>query len=249
MDATVQLAVRELVRSFMAKWLDDSVPDPANREAEGALAPFHDALVPGIRLLNERSFSTRLGNLHEAVAAAIADDFHARVVQPLDLSGTISLLAREFITQRVHQLEHREAPPDAHFERDQIRNSFGGVVDAGTRIDLFIETHGGEEHYFEIKSAKPNKGQCIEMKQRLLTAFAIRREYDAHCWWGVPYNPYGNAIYSHNYPLPFFDFPSEVMLGEPFWEFVGGPGTYDAVQQIYGDVGGEFAPRIAALRR
>jgi len=234
----------------MAKWLLDSVPDPdpATREARGDLAPFHDALVPGIRLFNERSFSTRLGNLHERVAKVLADAAHARAVQPLDLSGTLPVLTREFITQRVDQLEHRAALPDANYEREQIQNGFGGEVEAGTRIDLFIETHAGEEHYFEIKSAKPNKGQCVEMKQRLLTAFAIRRDRNAFWWWGVPYNPYGNAVYSHNYPPSFFDFPNEVMLGEPFWEFVGGTGTYDELQQIYEEIGVEFAPVIDGLR-
>jgi hypothetical protein len=59
-------------------------------------------------------------------------------------------------------------------------------VNAATRIDLYIRTHGGEDHYFEIKSAKPNKGQCIEMKQRLLTALAIRRQESTRTWWGVP---------------------------------------------------------------
>ena len=248
MNATVEQAVRELIRSFLTKFLADSVPDPATRETNGQIAPFHDALVPGIRLLNERSFSTRLGNLHEKVAAVIARGLHANVVQPLDLVGSIPVLSREFITQRVEQLEHRAAPPDSRYEREQIQAHFGGEVGAGTRIDLFVETQDGKEHYFEIKSAKPNKGQCIEMKQRLLTAFGIRRAHDAHCWWAVPYNPYGEAAYRHVYPLSFFDFPTEVMLGGPFWDFVGGNGTNEQLQAIYTEVGIEFEPVIEALR-
>ena len=60
----------------MQKWLADSIPaeelERIAREGispSGLLTPFHDALVPGITLLGERSFSTRLGNLHEKVAA------------------------------------------------------------------------------------------------------------------------------------------------------------------------------------
>lgn len=41
----------------MRNWLDD-VPDPEEQELEGPVAPFHDALVPGIRLLNERMLAT-----------------------------------------------------------------------------------------------------------------------------------------------------------------------------------------------
>lgn len=79
------------------------------------------------------------------------------------------MLAREFITQRVDQLEAGTAPPDHPYERAQLIAAFGTEVPASTRIDLYIRTDSDEDHYFEIKSAKPNKGQCIEMKQRLLT--------------------------------------------------------------------------------
>ena len=79
------------------------------------------------------------------------------------------MLAREFITQRVSQLESGAAEPDHAFEREQLLNAFGAEVPEVTRIDLYIETSASEQHYFEMKSAKPNKGQCIEMKQRLLT--------------------------------------------------------------------------------
>jgi hypothetical protein len=239
----------------MDRWIADSIPAAElERIAQegvsltGLLTPFHDALVPGITLLGERSFSTRLGNLHEKIAAVVAREVHAEVEQPRDLSGVIPVLSREFITQRIGALERRETQPDASYEREQILNHFGNEVNAATRIDLYVRTHADEEHYFEIKSAKPNKGQCIEMKQRLLTALAIRRSESAHTSWGVPYNPYGRGDYRHVYPLAFFDFANEVMLGEPFWDFVGGNGTYDELLDIYRDVGEEFAERLRDLR-
>jgi len=239
----------------MEKWIADSIPaeelERIAREGvspSGLLTPFHDALVPGITLLGERSFSTRLGNLHEKVAAVIAGEAHAEVQQPHDLSGAIQVLSREFITQRVRALERREAQPDAAYEREQILGHFGDQVNAATRIDLYVLTHDGESHYFEIKSAKPNKGQCIEMKGRLLTALAIRGQASTHTCWGVPYNPYGIGEYRHVYPLAFFDFEHEVMLGEPFWEFVGGDGTYEELLEIYRLVGEEFSERLRELR-
>jgi hypothetical protein len=244
-----------MISEFMEKWIADSIPaaelERIAREGvslTGLLTPFHDALVPGITLLGERSFSTRLGNLHEKIAAVIAAEVHADVKQPHDLSGAIPVLSREFITQRISALERREALPDAQYEREQILSHFGNEVNAATRIDLHIRTHDGEDHYFEIKSAKPNKGQCIEMKQRLLTALAIRRQESTHTWWGVPYNPYGRGEYRWVYPLAFFDFEHEVMLGEPFWNFAGGAGTYGELLEVYRQVGAEFAKRLRELR-
>src|SRR6184192_1351018 len=115
----------------MRRWLSDALPsgelDRIREEGvspKGLLAPFHDALVPGITLLRERSFSTRLGNLHEKVASVIADEIHAEVRRQQDLSGAIPVLSREFITQRIRELERRRAQPDAAYERDQILGHF-----------------------------------------------------------------------------------------------------------------------------
>ena len=257
MNGETRSQVKSLISDFMARWITDAIPaeelERIAREGvspSGLLTPFHDALVPGITLLGERSFSTRLGNLHEKVAAAIAEEVHADVRQPHDLSGEIPVLSREFITQRVNALERRQAEPDAAYEREQVFAHFGNRVNAGTRIDLHVRTHEGEDHYFEIKSAKPNKGQCSEMKTRLLTALAIRRQETTHAWWGVPYNPYGRGEYRWTYPLTVFDFDREVMLGPPFWDFVGGgAGTYEELLGLYREVGDEFAERLQELRQ
>jgi hypothetical protein len=147
-------------------------------------------------------------------------------------------------------LERRQAEPDAAYEREQIFAHFGNRVNAATRIDLYLRTHNGEDHYFEIKSAKPNRGQCSEMKTRLLTALAIRRQETTHTWWGVPYNPYGRGEYRWTYPLAVFDFDREVMLGAPFWDFVGGgAGTYEELLGVFREVGDEFAERLQELRQ
>src|SRR5438094_6694786 len=160
MNAETRAHVQALISDFMGRWVADSIPaeelERIAREGvspSGLLTPVHDALVPGITLLGERSFSTRLGNLHEKVAALVATELHAEVRQPHDLSRAIPVLSREFITQRIRALERRRAQPDAQFERESIFSHFGDEVNAATRIDLYFRTHDGESHYFEIKSA------------------------------------------------------------------------------------------------
>jgi len=244
--------VENLITSFMRRWLDDGLPDGEldrirneGASPSGLLAPFHDALVPGITLLRERAFSTRLGNLHEHIAVTIASRAHAEAKRAFSLSGDVPVLAREFIAQRLHALESGHASPDAKVERRTIADAFGQSVQETTTIDLRVVTHGGEEHFFEMKSGKPNKGQCLEMKHRLLTAFAIRRSSRTSVWWGVPYNPYGTSSYAHPYPLRFFDFRREVMLGEEFWNFVGDDrGTFRDLLALYERVGHRFEEEI-----
>jgi Type II restriction endonuclease, TdeIII len=216
----------------------------------GILAPFHDALVPGIRGLGERGFSTALGNLHERIALEVASHAHAEAHRAYDLTGNLPVLAREFITQRIDQLEAGAAQPDHGYERDQLLAAFGAQVPERTRIDLYVRTREGAEHYFEMKSAKPNKGQCIEMKGRLLTVLGIRRNPNVFVSWGVPYNPYGTAdVYAHPYPARFFDFTREVKLGDAFWNFVGNDdGTYELLLGLYRGVGEEYTEQLDELR-
>lgn len=254
-DRETQEHVSSLLRDFMDAWIETQYEELRRIEAEGIspsgiLAPFHDALVPGIRGLGERGFSTRLGNLHERIGLVIAEAVHADARRAFDLAGNLPVLAREFITQRIAQLQAAAATPDHVYERQQLLNAFGAEVTESARIDLYVETADGVEHYFEIKSAKPNKGQCIEMKQRLLTALAIRKSADVYAWWGVPYNPYGAAdAYDHPYPRRFFDFANEVKLGAPFWNFVGDDaGTYDLLLELYREVGAEYTQRLNELR-
>jgi hypothetical protein len=255
-DVPAQDHVKSLLRGFMDTWIAKQYEELRRIEQEGVspsgiLAPFHDALVPGIRGLGERGFSTALGNLHERIALVIGESVHEEAQRAFDLSGSLPVLAREFITQRISQLASGAAAPDHVFERQQLLNAFGAEVPEATRIDLYVKTRAGEWHYFEMKSAKPNKGQCIEMKQRLLTALGMRRNPRVHVWWGVPYNPYGTAVaYSHPYPARFFDFSGEVKLGPDFWNFLGDdPGTYDLLVDLYRQVGAEYANQLDDLRQ
>src|SRR6266511_2528544 len=117
--------VTNLLREFMDGWIAKQYEELRRIEEEGAspsgiLAPFHDALVPGIRGLGERGFSTALGNLHERIALAIATESHAGAERAYDLSGRLPVLAREFITQRISQLESGAARPDHPYEQQQL---------------------------------------------------------------------------------------------------------------------------------
>jgi hypothetical protein len=257
MDPNTRSTLQQLVTDFMRSWIDDNFPSDELEMIEeegvspsGLLAPFHDALVPGITLMKERSFSTRLGNLHERTARTIAEPVHQDVRISYDLQGAIPLVTREWIVQRVGQLRTRKATPDFEFERRNLIGAIGEQVNVVVPdIDLFIRTNEDEEHYFEIKSPKANLGQAAAMKAQLMTAVAMRQSENAWAWWGVPYNPYGQAPFSHAFAQPFFDFEREVMIGPAFWNFVGqSDDTYAEVLAVYRDVGESFSTRLQTLR-
>ena len=71
--------------------------------------------------------------------------------------------------------------------------------------------------------------------------------------YGYELSPFGILLVRSVFALVlvqvvFFDFEREVMLGEPFWDFVGGPGTYEELLEVYRQVGEDFAGRLRELR-
>jgi hypothetical protein len=70
MNGQTEERIRSLLVSFLDGWIAGRYAEIERLQQEGyspegTLAPFHEALVPGIRGLGERGFSTSLGNLHE----------------------------------------------------------------------------------------------------------------------------------------------------------------------------------------
>ena len=97
-DEATQERIKTLLREFMDSWIAKQYEELRRIEEEGfspsgVLAPFHDALVPGIRGLGERGFSTALGNLHERIALVIGECAHAEARRAFDLTGQLPVLA------------------------------------------------------------------------------------------------------------------------------------------------------------
>ena len=60
----------------------------------------------------------------------------------------------------------------------------------------------------------------------------------------MAYNPYGTsrAGYKHSFTMRYMDMKNQVLIGKEFWDLVGGQGTYQAVLEIYREVGREKGP-------
>ena len=115
-------------------------------------------------------------------------------------------------------------------------------------FDLFLEDPQGNQFYFEMKSPKPNKDQCTRVTARLLLVHAIQRQAPEKIWtyYAMPYNPYGKerSLYDHSFSLRYLDMENQVLLGGECWDFIGGPGTYEEVLELYREVGMEKGSEI-----
>jgi len=221
---------------------------------KGELKPFHEAILPFEWLRAsafERSFSTRLGSTFEESARLIAAQRFVEVRRGYQTSGEISFAADakiEEIIVRLQRTEPKEKPNFLRWIDEVLQARSEAIVRRRIVADLYLRDAEGREYFFEIKSPRPNKGQCLEVTQRLLRVHALRqaRRPQVNAFYAMAYNPYGDdkKDYHHSIALRYLDIEHQVLLGKEFWDFLGGEGTYEDLLEIYEEVGRENADLI-----
>lgn len=225
---------------------------PLRDESRGGdLKPFHESLLPdGILRITEfeRSFSTKLGTTFEECARLIAKLVHKNAERGHRVRGVVTAKAIrriEAITNEIESGGMKSKYPNLVKEIVKFSES-GDGAERMSIADLYVETKSGEEWFFEIKSPKPNKGQCLEATGRLLQIQAITHaKYPrAKAFYATAYNPWGveKSTYRHSFALNYMDLDNEVLIGKEFWDIIGGKGTYEEVLSIYQEVGREKGP-------
>lgn len=225
---------------------------PLRKESkDGDLKPFHESLLPdGILFISEfeRSFSTKLGTTFEECARLTAKVVHKSAERGYRVQGMVTEKAIkriEAITNEIGIGGMKRKYPDLVKEIVELSKS-GNGIERVSIADLYIETKSGEKWFFEIKSPKPNKGQCLEATGRLLQIQAITHtEYPkAKAFYATAYNPYGveKPTYQHSFVLNYMDLDNEVLIGKEFWDLIGGKGTYEEILDIYQEIGREKGP-------
>ena len=227
---------------------------PLRRESKkGDLKPFHESLLPdGLLTITEfgKSFSTRLGATFEECARLVALDNHEYAERGHRVTGRISLEAISRIEEIINEI-------GTSGMKTSYPEIVGEVVEvAGKReseerrciADLHIVRKDGTELFIEIKSPKPNKGQCLESTNRLLQIHGLTHERypKVKTYYATAYNPYGTekSTYRHSLVGKYMDLENEVLLGKEFWDLIGGAGTYEAVLDIYQEIGRERGPNM-----
>ena len=218
---------------------------------KGDLKPFHESLLPdGLLTITEfeRSFSTKLGTTFEECARLVALDNHERAERGHHVTGRISLEAIGRIEEIVNEIGNggmKSSYPE--FVKEIVEVAGRGESEERRSIaDLHVVRKDGTELFVEIKSPKPNKGQCLESTGRLLQIHGLTHERypKAKAYYATAYNPYGvdKSTYRHSFVRNYMDLENEVLLGKEFWDLIGGEGTYEAVLDIYQEVGREKGP-------
>ena len=260
-------ATRAQIKGFLEGFLQGLINDfrPSNLLAtdlrplrteskDGEIKPFHESILPDgvIRISEfERSFSTILGNTFEECARLIAASRFQTVTRKYRLSGAVSAAALSTIDSVTSDIDSNGMQNNYLDIARMVSQTYSGDMANLPRpriFDLFLEDFQGNQIYFEMKSPKPNKDQCTRVTARLLLVHAIQGQAPEkiRTYYAMPYNPYGNAreSYNHSFGLRYLDMENQVLLGDEFWNLIGGPGTYEEVLELYREVGMEKGPEI-----
>ncbi len=219
-------------------------------DKDGGLKPFYVAIVPSevLRISAfQRGLVTSVGTSLEECARLIALDHHQDAQRGYVLRGEISSDALSEIERQVAAFEHaasRKAP------RASLNSMINGVLRSNMsgeteirdhKADLYILGDDDVEYYFEMKSPKPNKDQCLRVTQGILKIHALRNQArpNVQCYFAMTYNPFGNSRQSYNWSFArnYTPFDGAVLIGKEFWNIIGGESCYKELLEIYKYVG------------
>ena len=248
---TLSPDAQKQVYEHVSSWIDRRRPKQLQyKDAK----PFHSRLLPPIIVRSsrfERSFSTGLGSTLEAAAHIVAKD-HFPVAErqylvegfiPTDCLGEISRIEENLDRQQRAADYRTEVQHLVHLVEKDTTNRESRRVTA----DLYVRDKDGNETYFEIKGPKPNKGQCIAVTIKHLQIHCIRRRHfpQTKTHFGMTYHPFGEGNpYKHSFAKTYLDVKHHVLLGKAFWEYLGGPDTYEDILSVYETVGRDKAELI-----
>jgi hypothetical protein len=251
-------AIKGYLEGFIQGMIEEKVSnnfDPKklrplrNSSSKGDIKPFHESLLPDglLKIIEfERSFSTKLGSSFEECAKLIAMDNHSIVERQHRVEGMIS----NQVIKKIEKIKDEVGSKGMNstflmLVEEVVKVSKNQAnQNRSTIADLYFENKQGVKFYFEIKSPKPNKGQCLEVLERLLLIHAIESESQIKTFFAMPYNPWGveKSTYKHSFAKKYSDTENQIIVGKEFWDVIGGVGTYEEILSIYQEVGHDKGP-------
>lgn len=229
----------------------------------GDFKPFHEKLFSKQRI-RESSFlhscSTTIGvTLFQNIAYVIADGNKSfkKVEKQFEVKGNFSSEAKSVIEDIIFDLGRKQNDsekrnPDIKREVEEVLRVSGDGKKSTQIADLFITDQEDNEIYIEIKTIKPNKGECEKAKRTLLKIVALKNK-PATVLMGMGYNPYEPEEFAWPLPLNYFKLGEDLLVGKPFWEFLGEDGTYEDLLDVFEETSeklkGKIKDKIKELRK
>ena len=253
MKAAIQEVIREMMERVMNRVL---VEDPFIVEKHRATKPLYAALVPDEIFKGshfERRFVTPFGSAWEKLAIVAATQGLGYGTLGYAIRGTVKEGKLRRITEVLNRLEHpprgqERVKPDWDAELAYITAGQGEGVPVTVICDVYAEGRvNGKKYAFELKSPLPNSDITKVSKEKLLKLYSMELPQVDEAYFALPYNPYGSREeYAWSFPARWFNMRKDrvVLIGDEFWEKIGGLGTYQVFIQAVNELGKEYKERI-----
>ncbi len=241
MNQTTRQAVYDLLKNFTQQSFKHYDVEELKRAY-----PFHRLFFDDAGLIaakQERSVVTRMGMmLYPKLAQYIAREHFQQVMVEYKIEGILKERTADTISRIVRELRAGQRRPDHAAEINEILNANQGNDQEDVRVrviaDLFIGDYNKGPFFAEIKTIKPNLDIGAETKFKILMFSVLFAQRNPQAYLAFPYNPYvTRAKYKHAVTKRILDMQDEVLIGEEFWDAIGGRGTFDQLLGIIDDVG------------
>ena len=249
----IKMVISELMDAVMNRVL---ITDPFIKEEHHAKKPLYAALVPDEIFKGshfERRFVTPFGGVWEKLAHVVAKEFHGHCERGKSINGLIGAERLRRIQEVLNKLEHKKKgiekqQPDWDKELKYVLEGSGKPTPTSVVCDIFIDSKKTNHKYaFEIKAPLPNSDQTKVSKEKMFKLLAMSPSQVDFTFFALPYNPYGKReYYNWSFPMRWFDMHKDktVLIGEEFWELIGGNKTYENFVNEINTIGFEYKKRI-----
>lgn len=253
MKQAIQSVIMELMDRVMENVL---YTDPFLKEEHLSKKPLYAALVPDEIFKGshfERRFVTPFGKVWEKLAVVAATHGLGYAEMGYRIDGYVPKGQLQRIAEVLNRLEHSargtsKVLPDWKRELSYIREGTGELIHTAVVCDLYVENQVTNKRYaFELKAPMPNSDQTKVSKEKILKLCCMEPKVVDGAFFALPYNPYGaREQYSWSFPARWFDMKQDhvVLIGEEFWNMIGGAGTYNAFITAVNEIGVEYKERI-----
>lgn len=192
------------------------------------------------------SMATTLGmSIYEEVSVILAKENSEESFRNIGVGGLLSDDQKSIINSIVKDLRNGDRKADIEIEMQEIlrTSSENGTYQKSGDVADFYMKRDGQEYYFEIKTSKPNIDIFEKSKTKLLEWIARKRK-PVKVFLVFPYNPYHPKPYSRFTESGMMDHPNDFLIGEEYWNFIGGKNTFPELLETFDEVGKEFKNRI-----
>jgi len=245
------MALSKTQKQKIKELLEKKIEDKLKRYTrESSSMPFLVRLIQDSEKVAAYSFihsiATTLGmSIYEDVSKIIAEESAEECFTKYDIGGVISREQKSVIDEIIRKLRNGEKKVN-HDEEVKLVLSApvkDGKAQKEGRIADFYMLRDGIEHYFEIKTVKPNIDVFTKSKAKLLEWIARKRK-PVRVFLAFPYNPYYPRAYERFTEQGVLERGKEFLIGKEYWDFLGGDKTFEELLNLFDLVGKEFKKKI-----